>query len=125
MNKTIFYQIHKCPNKTKGQPANDFSFPFFKKGGGINGHRAYFNEMVKNYVMNDKSRKNTGQGGIYCSKVPYSMISLSELISFNDYIAENVSFNFKIKYFLNEIGFSFEKQNELKSKIEYFFGRLF
>jgi hypothetical protein len=125
MKKTIFYQIHKCANKTHGCQNNDFSFPFFKKGGGINGHRAYFNEQVECYVMNDKNRQNTGHGGIFYSKVPYSFLSLNELISYNDYISENVSFKIKVKRFLNKIGFSFKSQNALKSKIEYTFGLFF
>jgi chemotaxis methyl-accepting protein methylase len=74
--------------------------------------------------MNDEYRKKTGHGGIYYSKVPYSLFSLNELIEYNDYISENVSFKFKIKFKLKKI-ISFKKQNILKSKLEYFFGVVF
>lgn len=120
MKKTIYYQIHPSPNKIQGCKNNGFTYPFFKKGGGINGHVAYFNNNVECFVMNDKKRKSTGHGGIYYSKVPYSIMSLSELISYNNYIKENVSFKFKIKKF-----FGFKTTNKIKSKIEYFFGLIF
>ena len=124
MKKTIYYQIHKSSNQTQGRQNNGFTFPFFKKGGGINGRRAYFNQNVECFVMNDKTRKETGHGGIYYTKVPYSLFSLYELISYNDYISENVSLKFKIRFKLKKI-ISFENQNILKSKIEYFFGLIF
>lgn len=125
MTKKIFYQIHTSKNQTKGCFNNGFTFPFFKKGGFINGQRAYFNQQIEVFVMNDKNRKQTGHGGIYVSKVPYSIISLHEIIEYNNYIVENVSFKFKTKYLLNKLGVSFKKQNEIKSKVEFLIGFVF
>ena len=74
----IYYQIHKSANKEKGCANNNFTYPFFKKQPNNNGYRAYFNEHVEVFCMNDKKRKNV-KNGIYLSNVPCKLFSLHEI----------------------------------------------
>ncbi len=126
MKKNIYYQIHKSNDQTQGSKNNGFTFPFFKRGGGINGTKGHFNKQVECFVLNDKEKRPTGHGGIFLSKVPYRLMSLNEVTDYNDYIGENVSLRWKFKFYLNKYKMiSWKKQNEIISKIEYLFGLLF
>jgi len=123
MKKKIFYQICKSENKTQGCQNNNFTFPFFKKYGGHGAQRAYFNEEINAFVMNDKKR-NVLENGIFYSFIPYDIISQHELISYNNSIACNTTKLFKLSRMISNI-VSREKQIFIISKIEFIVGIIF